>query len=434
MQVKLTQRTVKNLVVSNKPYEIVDTELKGFLLRVQPSGIMTYYYTYRNNVGKRQRCNIGRHGALTVTQARDLAQQCAAKAKSGIDPQLEKKQRRLTAQRALANTLGDFMNTRYKPWVEVARKTGKTIVKRATVDFCHWFHFPLNEINHLRVEQWVVEQSKKGKKRSTINRDITRLKAMLSKAVEWELIEQHPLRKWKGMKTDELPKVRYLTYDEEVQLRNALKQREQNNKQRRCNGNKWREIRHYELLPDLSQHTFTDHIIPMVLLSMNTGMRRGELFKLQWHDVDFDKRVLTIIGDNAKSSKTRHIPLNTEAYTVLLDWKQQVHPSSLEELVFIGKNSKPFTDVKKAWDALLKIANIKKFRWHDMRHHFASKLVMHSVDLNTVRELLGHSDLSMTLRYAHLAPEHKAKAVEKLVNQDTFSNAQSDVALANCPS
>jgi site-specific recombinase XerD len=79
--------------------------------------------------------------------------------------------------------------------------------------------------------------------------------------------------------------------------------------------------------------------------------------------------------------------------------------------VFKDKNGLSLKDFPYLWGELLEKAQITNFRFHDLRHHFASKLVMASVDLNTVRELLGHSDLKMTLRYAHLAPEHKAAAV-----------------------
>ena len=72
-------------------------------------------------------------------------------------------------------------------------------------------------------------------------------------------------------------------------------------------------------------------------------------------------------------------------------------------------------DIKKAWAAILTDAGIADFRFHDLRHHFASRLVQAGVPLNTVRELLGHADLKMTLRYAHLAPQDTASAVERLV-------------------
>jgi site-specific recombinase XerD len=82
----------------------------------------------------------------------------------------------------------------------------------------------------------------------------------------------------------------------------------------------------------------------------------------------------------------------------------------------VAGSKEPLNDVKKAWTALVKRAGISAFRFHDLRHTFASKLIMAGVDLNTVRELLGHSDIAMTVGYAHLAAEHKAAAVENLVS------------------
>lgn len=117
-------------------------------------------------------------------------------------------------------------------------------------------------------------------------------------------------------------------------------------------------------------------------------------------------------GATAKSRRTRHIPLNREATAVLLGWRAQAETT--EGLVFVNDAGQRFDRVNSSWRRLLKDAEITGFRWHDMRHHFASRLVMGGVDLNTVRELLGHSDYAMTLRYAHLAPEHKLKAVEVL--------------------
>lgn len=104
-------------------------------------------------------------------------------------------------------------------------------------------------------------------------------------------------------------------------------------------------------------------------------------------------------------------------------WRKQ---SNNTDLVFTNKNGERFDTIKNAWATILKKAKITNFRWHDLRHHFASRLVMSDVDLNTVRELLGHGDMTMTLRYAHIAPEHKANAVEKLVNKSKEYKTESD--------
>jgi integrase len=133
---------------------------------------------------------------------------------------------------------------------------------------------------------------------------------------------------------------------------------------------------------------------------------RGELLKLRWRSVDFARRLLTVEGPDAKSRQTRHVPLNDEAIRVLKSWREQ---SSDGARVF-----EISTGFKTAWGKILKRANIVGFRWHDLRHHFASRLVQLGVPLNTVRDLLGHSSVAMSLRYAHLAPDQRREAVAML--------------------
>lgn len=161
----------------------------------------------------------------------------------------------------------------------------------------------------------------------------------------------------------------------------------------RASANAWRKERNYEPMPDLSDWIYVDDLKPVVLLALNTGIRQGELLTLSWDALNLDKAILTIHDVNAKSGRTRHIPLNSEALDMLRLWRQQT-PG---ELVFPGRTGTLMSQVKTAWRKLLIEAKIENFRWHDMRHHFASRLVMVGVDLNTVRALLGHSDLKMTL-------------------------------------
>lgn len=128
--------------------------------------------------------------------------------------------------------------------------------------------------------------------------------------------------------------------------------------------------------------------------------------------INLSERYLILESGITKNNNSRYIPLNREAYDLLI---KLYNKTTLKKgLVFPSKNNQPFNHVKRSWASLLQKAEITEFRWHDLRHHFASKLVMAGVDLNTARELLGHSDIKMTLRYAHLAPEYKINAVKKI--------------------
>lgn len=383
-------------------YDIWDTKLTGFILRINPNGNMVYRCEYARG----KRVTIGNAKILTPIQARDRAKEILADVVKGIDPLAAKKETKDI-------TLQSFIENDYAPWVKAHRKSGDKTLSRLR----HCFFKPfgdkqIKDLTVLDLEKWRTQKLNQGRKPVSVNRDLIALKAALSQAVAWNISDIHPLVKLKQLKADNSVKIRFLDKDEEQRLRSILDKREEKIRTGRKRANEWRKERNYELLPDLDGQVFADYIKPMVILSMNTGLRRGELFNLTWKDIDLKRAVLTVIAESAKSGKTRHVPLNSEALNILNLWSGQSKDSSL---VFANPDGQRFNNVTKAWANILKAAQIENFRWHDMRHHFASKLVMAGVDLNTVRELLGHSDIKMTLRYAHLAPEHKAMAVEKLV-------------------
>jgi integrase len=402
MRTAITKTLLDGLKPKKSPFEIRDTKLNGFMVRVQPSGAVSFIA----QLGRAKRVTLGRYPACTLKRAHTLALNALNAAEGGASTAEVKALVR--PENGVPATLRSFIDDTYKAWLEKNRKSGAAEAARLASAFATLLDKSLVDVNAWAIERWRTTRLKDGIKPTSINRDLNTLKACLHRAVEWGVMDTYALTTIKPMKADSRGVVRYLSSEEEVALRDALRTRDARKAAGRESGNAWRAARGKEERPEYE----SDHLAPMVILSLNTGLRRGELFQLRWRDVDIKRRVLTVAGATTKGGHTRHIPLTDEAVTVLEAWcKPDADP---RELVFPGRTGGQFYTLKTAWAVLLTDAGISGFRWHDLRHTFASKLVQAGVDLNTVRELMGHADIKMTLRYAHLSPSHLADAINKL--------------------
>jgi len=371
---RLTETSIKALQPQTQRYDVPDEIMTGLALRVTPAGVKSWSLRYRTREGGQRRFTIGKWPAVKLARARELATIELGKVAGGDDIQQEKVQDR---NKKACPTIKAFCGEggAYRQWVEAHHKAHKQTLYRLT-EVLPWQERRLDQIDAKRVERWQTKRINGGTSPWTVKRDIATLRAMMSKAVEWGHLEIHPLATLKAPKAADNSRIRYLSKDEEKRLLSAL----------------------------MADST-PAHLRAIVTIAMNTGLRRGELLQLDWSSVDLKANRLTVTAQTAKSSKVRHVPLNKKALAALKAWKK---PAARTGPVF------GMTDIKKSWATLMTLSEITGFRYHDLRHNFASKLVMAGIDLNTVRELLGHSDIRMTLRYAHLAPEHAAAAVEVL--------------------
>ena len=266
----------------------------------------------------------------------------------------------------------------YLLWAErqkaVRRKKG--ITNLLLNDFAN---IPLRHFNTRLVEEYQTKILSEGKASATANRHLATLKHMFTKAVEWEMVEEEALKKVRRVKLfpENNRRLRYLSKEECQALINA------------CN----------------------PHLRPIVITALNTGMRKEEILSLEW-ERHIDLRHGFILLDITKNGDRREIPINQ----TLRETMQGIVRRIDSPHVFINGEGKRFKDVKRSFHSACRKAGIKDFRFHDLRHCFASHLIMAGVDITTLKELLGHKTLTMTLRYAHLAPSHKVKAVDILDN------------------
>lgn len=260
-----------------------------------------------------------------------------------------------------------------KTYIEAYSRPNKRSSRRDEISLNNLVSFfggkCLHEISSLDIEKYRVERLRSVTP-ATINRELACLKHMFNKAKEWGKTTLNPAAKVKLLR-EENRRVRYLEKEEIGSLLNAC----------------------------------SDHLKPIVITALNTGMRKSEILGLKWPDVDLRQRIVYIY--ETKSGKSRKVDINDWLAETLI--RQRKHPES--PYVFCNKNGVPYSNIRKSFESAKRRAGIKDFRFHDLRHTFASHLVMAGVGLKTVQELLGHQTYQMTLRYAHLSPDHRRAAV-----------------------
>jgi len=243
------------------------------------------------------------------------------------------------------------------------------------------------------IEDMRMDLKKAGRKPGTINRYLALLRAMLNWAVLRGDLEQTPFRRGSQavIKLD----------------------RENNRRRRRLSADE------EERLLQAGNNT----VRALVVGALETGMRRGELLSLRFGDVDFDRHVIHIRPENAKSKKGREVPIATTRLRTLLEWLRidaEGKRKPPEAAVFSNEVAEPIKHFHTAWYAALRRAKITDLRFHDLRGEFASRLVEKGVPLSQVRDLLGHSSIVTTERYDRQTFKALEAAAKRLDTGEVF--------------
>ncbi len=408
MKKAITDRVLKSLKPLATAYEVRDQDLGGYLARVQPSGLIVFYCEYRNEAGKRNRIKLGRYPALSAPRAREAARALLAGVSLGADPAAERRQARDTVA---SLTLREYIDGPYRAWAESNLKSHKQTLSRLfygfetlldrNLDSLTAFDFEKNRQARLK-----SKPKSKGKRSSptgaTINRDAAHLRAAFTRAMKWGYMAVNPLTGITKSVEDRNAKIRALTDDEEVSILAEFQAR----RDAKIALLRRQELKRKRQLPKVPRYvTFLE---PAFIVSVDCGVRRGELLGLLWKDVDFDGRAITVQGAGSKSSQSRMIPLSTRAHMTLAKWKTltrgqgRVFPKATAD------------GLKAQWKTLLRDTKIKALRWHDLRHTFGSRLAQAGVPVTTIQRLMGHSSIVTTQRYLHVSAEDARRGIEML--------------------
>lgn len=284
---------------------------------------------------------------------------------------------------APVSKLSDLMS-RYIDLIKTRNKDWHSKIHKLKLFFEFSGDKELEDITPMLCQEFINHLAKGNMTDATVNRYIATIKHMFNKALDWELIERNPMRRVKQFK--EKPRMRFFSSSELERLIYSAK------KLSRKRNSDNQTIFYY-----------------IMMVAIYTGMRLGEIIHLKWMDIRDNEFVI----HNSKSGKKRFVPINDELFDILREL------DSTSEYIFPLKRR--CSDViTKIWHKVRKEAGIADGRFHDLRHTFGSFLIRAGVDVVTVKELLGHSDLKMTQIYVHSSSAQKRKAVGELKISNPF--------------
>ena len=361
--------------------EYTDALRTGLYIEVRSTspGQGTWYLRTKIN-GKTVHNKLGRTTDLTLKEARAQAKTLKAEITLGANPQEDR------ARQKECMDWDTFFTTRYYPYVVQYKRSHRN-------DFDlhkNWVSPAMGRERIDRVTRHQIEQIHQSMfdsslAASTCNHLIRTIRRAYNLAIEWQLVDQgkNPAAKITLFPEDN-KRQRILTATELSKLTFLLKR-------------------------DRNQM-----VANVVLFLLSTGARVNEALKADWSDIDRKGRTWTIPIRNSKSKKVRRVPLSDAAIRVLDSLKTERRSPHL----FINKRTgNQLSTISKTWDRLREEAGMPDLRLHDLRHSFASLCVNAGVSIYEVKEILGHSDIKITERYAHLAPETQQKAASAAGDQ-----------------
>ena len=348
--------------------EHCDTEVPGLYVEARRTspGKGTYYLRYKDADRKTHHLTLGHTTTMSLADARRRAKEEKAKIQLGADPRGEEKARRACI------TVDEFFEGHYLPYVKPRKRSWQRDEELYRLRVKPLFGTKrLNEITLPQINALLEAIVREGLSQATADHHAKLLRQALNLAVEWDMLDRNPATGVRLFNPDN----RVEHYLDEAQLE--------------------------RLLTVLRTHP-NRNVCRIALFLLSTGCRLNEALSAQWRQIDRGTRVWRIPAATSKSKRVRSVPLNDSALDVI---GQLDTEGAFDHLFINRKTGLPFTTIMKTWSRIRAEAGVPFLRIHDLRHMYASFLVNSGRTLYEVQQILGHSDPSVTQRYAHLSTE-----------------------------